>query len=110
MSGELEVHLDEAALRAILHHPATAAKVRAEAEKIAAGVRRQGILVGDLADQTGSDIDIPVLVAEQADEEGSLGIYLAHPAGVAVEASYGALARAAAEQGLKPGAKPAEGL
>jgi hypothetical protein len=106
----LDVHLDEGALRAMLRSPIVRAAVRGEAEKVAAGVDRQAIQVGDLESGSGLEVNLPVLISEEYDDDGGLGIYLAHPAGVAVEAQRGALARAAAGEGLKLGPKPSEGL
>jgi hypothetical protein len=105
-----EVHLDETALGARLRAADVRAAVRRQAESIAAGVDRQGIQVGDLEAGASATVGLPVLVEEGSESpDASLGIYLAHPAGLAVEARYGALARAASEQGLRLGAKPPQG-
>jgi hypothetical protein len=53
-----------------------------------------------LARLRGSDVRRGVRREAEA-VDGSLGIYLAHPAGVAVEAADGALQRAASARGLQ---------
>lgn len=110
MSG-LDVHLDPSALRRIKLSSQVRAATRRTAEDVARAVEAQGHLVGDVdVDGNTRQIPLPVLVQEGTAPDGSIGVYLAHPAGVAEEAKNGVLARAAAAEGLGLGGKPADGI
>jgi hypothetical protein len=91
------VHLNEAALERILKRPQVDDAVKRLGEEIAQRVRGMHIPVGDVDDANGQSttIELPVIVSDAGN------VILAHPAGIAVQAKYGALTKAAAEIGLE---------
>lgn len=94
-----DVHLDKAALGAILKSRDMSELVKTAAEKIADNVRSQGIQVG--AFKGGGEIDLPVRVETETTDRAAATIVLAHPAGIAVQAKHGALTKAASAAGLE---------
>lgn len=94
----LELHFNPAMLEQLKRSPELKARTKTTADAIADHVRAMNIQVGDLDDNGFENlISIPVDVSD--DNE----VILAHPAGVAVQAKYGALTKAAAEVGLRAG-------
>lgn len=92
----VRVHLNEAALQRRLKSPEADEQRKQLAEAIADGVRRQGIEVGAVTEgEFATTGELPVHVTDDGN------VVLAHPAGQAVEAKYGALVKAAAELGLE---------
>lgn len=91
----MTVHIDHGALARIAASAQAKAACQGAAEHIADAVRNQNITVDDLrSDGVGILINLPVEVHGAA-------VFLAHPAGIAVQAKYGALTRAASAVGLK---------
>jgi hypothetical protein len=92
-----KVHLNYAVLHRLVESDGTDRARKDLAEAIAQKVRDQNIEVGDIDDNNGlaTTISIPVIVSEAGN------VILAHPAGIAVEAKYGALVKAAAAVGLE---------
>lgn len=103
------VKFDSAGIRAALNTAEMRAVVKDAAEDIAANVREQHILVGPFAGQQGTSVDadgsqqieLPVKVVETRTDRAHAEVVLAHPAGIAAQAKYGALTKAAAEKGLQ---------
>jgi hypothetical protein len=93
----MKVHLNMAVLERHLKSAAADHQRRQLAEAIAENVRAKHIQVGPTTggDGDSSTTDLPVLVSDDGH------VYLAHPAGEAVEAKYGALVKAVAELGLE---------
>lgn len=99
MSGA-EVHIDEAAIRRLARRPDVRAATRKLAQRVAGRVEAQHITVGDLqADGVENIVDIPVIVSDTEEVQ----VILAHPAGIAVQAKYGALTKAASAEGIHVG-------
>jgi hypothetical protein len=97
----VEIHLNPGWEERLQHDHAVVEAVAKAAEQIADRVRSQGIKVGDLtADGFENIIDIPVIVGRKGEDPQVL---LAHPAGIAVQAKYGALTKAASSCGLSVG-------
>lgn len=95
-----EVHIDEAAIRRLSKRGDVKAATRKLARQIADNVEGQHIQVGDLqADGVENITDIPVIVSDTEEVQ----VILAHPAGVAVQAKYGALTKAASSAGVHVG-------
>jgi hypothetical protein len=82
----LVLHLD---LADLLKSPEVRAMVDAAASAVAADVSA-----------TSHDGDVEVRVGSYTTDRAAAGVTLAHPAGLAIEAKYGVLAKAAAGAGL----------
>lgn len=91
----MRVHLNHAALQKKLEGPGADRARKQLAETIADNVRRQGITVGSIDAGDSTETELPVIVSDAGN------VVVAHPAGVAVEAKYGALVKAAAAAGLE---------
>lgn len=91
----MHVHLDHAALERKLKGPEADRARRDLAEAIAEKARAKRIQVGGVDSGDADLIDLPVMVYDDGN------VFLAHPAGEAVEAKYGVLVKAAAELGLE---------
>lgn len=89
-----EVRLNHAGVAAILKSAAAHAAVDKLAEQVADNARSQGRKVA-------SGEDLPVEVTSYTTDRASASVTLAHPAGIAMQAKYGVLTRAAAEAGLE---------
>jgi hypothetical protein len=94
-----KVKLIDAGMDALRKNEQMQALVKDAAEKIAAEVRSQGIRVGD-RDGGPHEAELPVVVREGVTDRAHATVYLAHPAGVAVQAKHGALTRAASAIGV----------
>jgi hypothetical protein len=92
-----KVHLDYAVLERIAKGPGADRAVKDLAEGIAQKVRDQNIPVGDVDDSNGmsTTISLPVIVSDAGN------VIIAHPAGIAVQAKYGALTKGAAAVGVE---------
>lgn len=88
-----KVRLNSRQVEAEMKSPAMRRELDALADQIAANVRRQNITV--------SDGPIPVEVREGTTDRARAQVVLAHAAGLAVQAKYGALTKAAAQAGLE---------
>lgn len=93
------IRLNHRGLAAILKSSRMKALVHAKGAEVAANVRAMGIRVGG-EDGGPYDQPLPVTVDEGGADEASVDVILAHPAGNAVQAKYGALTKAAAQAGL----------
>lgn len=95
----MSIHFDERALGSVLKSSVVRSMVKAAAEKIAANVDDQGIKVGAFKGDRGP-IDLPVRVTTDTSDRAIAFVTLAHPAGIAAQAKYGALTKAASAVGL----------
>ncbi len=95
----MTIHFNPAAFRAILKSSEVRAMVKEKADEIAAHIDQQGILVGAFKGGVG-EIPLPVEVRTNTTDRATASVVLAHPAGIAVQAKYGALTRAASAEGL----------
>ena len=93
------VKLDHVGLGALLRSTEMHRMVQDVTEEIADHVREQGVTVG--AFQGFGEIDLPVEANMTTTDRAHGSVVLAHPAGIAVQAKYGALTRAASEAGLE---------
>lgn len=96
----MNITLDPAGIKAILRSAAIKEMVLEAAEKIAHGVEEQGIQVGAFRGGQGR-IPLPVEVRDETTDRATAAVVLAHPAGIAAQAKYGALTRAASAAGLE---------
>lgn len=94
------LHLNHAGLMAALKQPGVAAAVNKAAEEIAEKVRAHSDWDGLVSGVPGSD-EMPVTVTTYTSDRDRASVFLAHPAGLAVQAKHGALTKAAAELGLE---------
>lgn len=97
MEAAVTVRLNRAGVAAVLKSASVAGAVRGKAEEVAANVRAQGIMV----EGTPGDVALPVEVTSYITDRAAASVTIAHPSGVAVQAKYGALTKAAAEAGLE---------
>lgn len=97
----IEMHLN---FDAILNNIGMRAAVKAKADQIANDIRSQGIRVGAL--EGNGEIDLPVEVSLVTTDRARANVAIAHPAGRAVQAKYGAFTKAAARAGLDVHAEP----
>ena len=88
-----KVRLNSRQVEAEMKSQAMRRELDSLADRIAAGVRSQNITVSDGA--------LPVEVREGTTDRARAQVVLAHAAGLAVQAKYGALTRAAAQVGLE---------
>lgn len=93
------VRLDRTGLAAIAKSPEMKRLVAEAAQKIADNVNEQGIEVGAFKGGSGR-IPLPVQVKAETTDRAAASVILAHPAGIAAQAKYGALTRAASAVGL----------
>lgn len=93
------IRFDSAALGRVLRSREVASMVKNAAEDIAQNVESQGLDVG--AFKGSGEIALPVQVRTETTDRASASVVLAHPAGIAVQAKYGALTRAASAAGLE---------
>jgi len=91
----MRIHLNYAALQRKLDGPGADRARKDLANAIADNVRRQGIMVGSIDAGDSTETELPVIVSDAGN------VIVAHPAGIAVEAKYGALVKAAAAVGLE---------
>ena len=92
--------LDNVGMEEVLSDDPMKRQVDAAAKQVVANVKAMGILVGD---KPGGyyQVELPVdRLAETTDRAISI-VALSHPAGLAVQAKYGALTKAAAQAGLE---------
>lgn len=75
------------------------AAVEKLAEQIAGNIRAQGRHVG--ATSGGGTVPLPVEVSVYETDRARATVWLAHPAGLAVQAKHGALTKAASDAGLE---------
>jgi hypothetical protein len=87
-----KLRLDHPGIGAMLKSSEVAAVI--DALGVAAGAHAEGHIL------RGGD-EVPVLVGGDTTDRAVVRVTLAHPAGGAVEAKYGLLAKAAAAQGLE---------
>lgn len=99
LPGGASFHLNHAGMAEILVSAGVRAAVDSAAERVADAARGAGGTVGELTG--GGEIDIPVEVDSQTTDRARAVVSLAHPAGLAYEAKYGALTKAAASVGLE---------
>lgn len=92
-----DVRLDHGGIAALLKSGAMQALVSLAAEKVAANVRSQGIMV----EGEPGDVALPVEVSTTMTDRAHASVTLAHPAGKAVQAKHGALTKAASAAGLE---------
>lgn len=88
------VRLDRRGVGSVLKSDAVGRAIDALAEDVADNVRSQGLTVSD-----GSDL--PVTVTPHTTDRRAASVALAHPAGIAMQAKYGALTKAASDAGLE---------
>lgn len=99
MANGVSFRLDHAGVAEILKSAGAQREVSALAERVAKNVEDQGIQVG--AFSGGGQVEIPVETSTIITDRAHASVTLAHPAGQAVEAKYGALTKAAADAGLE---------
>ena len=92
-----KIHPNIKGLNEALKAPAGRAVVEKAAEEIAANVRSLGVDVEGIP----GDIELPVRVDYYESDRSRATVWLAHPAGLAVEAKHGALTKAASAAGLE---------
>ncbi|HET7666544.1 MAG TPA: hypothetical protein VFK56_10840 [Mycobacterium sp.] len=92
-------HRDSAGFAEILKSAGAQRAVTDLAEQVAKSVENQGIQVGAMSG--GGQVEIPVETSTIITDRAHASVTLAHPAGLAVEAKYGALTKAAADAGLE---------
>lgn len=88
MAAKFDLHLD---LDALLKDPGIAAEVNDLAHRVAAGA----------AHTTQAGIELPIVVDEYTTDRRAASVTIAHPAGLAAQAKYGVLTKAAAAVGLE---------
>lgn len=88
------VRLDHAGLESQLKSTEMAEAVRAKADEVADNVRAQGLTA------SGGE-SISVEVTAYTTDRAAASVALAHPAGLGIQAKYGALTKAAADAGLE---------
>lgn len=93
------IRLDHSGLKALVNSREMRKLTADAAEKIADEVRGEGIQVG--AFKGSGRIPLPVRVDSETTDRAAASVVLAHPAGIAVQAKYGALTKAAAAVGLE---------
>lgn len=93
------IKLNSASLAQILKSARMQAAIAAKAEEVANNVREQGIKVGD-RDGGPREHDLPVKVEHSVTDRARSAVIIAHPSGLAVQAKWGALTKAAAQAGL----------
>lgn len=96
-----ELHLN---FKALLNAPGVAHATKIKADQIANDIRSQNIRVGAM--EGSGEMDLPVEVSLGTTDRPRANVALAHPAGRAVQAKYGALTKAAARAGLDVHAEP----
>ncbi len=96
MAGK--VRLDHGGIASILKSGEMQKLVSDAANEIAGNVQAQGIIVGAL--EGSAEIPLPVEVSVTTTDRAHASVTLAHPAGIAVQAKYGALTKAASAAGL----------
>jgi hypothetical protein len=95
----MTIHFDTSAIGDVLKSPAVRSALKKKADEIAGHVGEQGIRVGAFSGGHGP-IDLPVRVTTDTTDRAVAFVTLAHPAGVAAQAKYGALTRAASAAGV----------
>jgi hypothetical protein len=98
MARSGEINWSRAGLLAALNTEAVEARVAEVAEELADRV--QDGWDGHVEGIPG-DIEIPVKVGVYKTDRPRASVHLAHPSGLAVQAKYGALTKAAADLGLE---------
>lgn len=94
------LHLNDAGIKAVLNSPEVARFVDRAAEALAEKVRDHSGWDGLVSGIPGSD-EMPVTVKAYTSDRERASVFLAHPAGLAVQAKHGALTRAASDLGLE---------
>lgn len=94
-----DVKLDHAGIAAILKSTEMHRLVQGVTEEVAGNVREQGIAVGAFSGS--GEIPLPVKPDVTTTDRAHGRVVLAHPAGIAVQAKYGALTKAASQAGLE---------
>lgn len=94
-----KVKLDSRGIEAILQSTATHRATQEAAEKVADNARAMGVKVGD-KDGGPREKDMPVEVSMTTTDRAHAFVTIAHPAGQAVQAKWGALTKSAREAGL----------
>jgi len=97
MNG-IEFHPSSAGYEEILKSAGARSAVKAAASSVADNLRSQGITVGDF--HGGGEIELPVTIEDQTTDRAREVVTIAHPAGMAVQAKYGAITKAASAAGL----------
>lgn len=93
------VHLNHAAIGALLRSTEMHRLVQDVAERVAENVRQQRITVGDV-DGGANEYPLPVDVSVITTDRAHASVRLAHAAGIAVQAKHGALTKAASSAGI----------
>lgn len=96
----VRVELNRAGVAEIAKGAEMQALMKSLAEKVADGVRSQGIQVGD-HDGGSREVDLPVSVTERITDRAHATVTITHPSGIAVQAKHGALTKAASAAGLQ---------
>jgi hypothetical protein len=93
-----KIHWNAAGIKAALNGREVEATVERAAEELAGRVRDgwDGHVEG-----IPGDVEIPVEVGVYKTDRPRASVHLAHPSGLAVQAKYGALTKAAADLGLE---------
>lgn len=99
LPGGGEWHFNHAGAVEILNSAGVRAVIDSAAEQVADAARGAGGTVG--AVEGGGEVEMPVAVESQTTDRARAVVSLAHPAGLAYEAKYGALTKAAASAGLE---------
>lgn len=94
-----KVTLDNTGIAAELKSTAIQREIAAKTDQVARAVEEQGITVGALSG--GGEMALPVETSQTTTDRAHGSVSLAHPAGLAVQAKYGALTKAAARAGLQ---------
>lgn len=94
------LHLSDSGIKGVLNSEAVARFVDRAAEAVAERVREHVGWDGLVSGIPGSD-EMPVTVKAYTSDRERASVFLAHPAGLAVQAKHGALTKAAADLGLE---------
>lgn len=94
------IKFDHAGIGAILKSGEVRSAIESLTKQVAQNVERQGITVGD-KDGGSHEIALPVESDVITTDRAHGRVVLAHPAGIAVQAKWGALTKAASQAGLE---------
>lgn len=95
------VRLDRDGMREMLQSAGVADEIRGRAEDMASSIRSRGHTADDenISGQAVT-VPLPVELRSYQTDRAAIGVMLAHPAGLGMQAKYGLLTRAASAAGL----------
>jgi hypothetical protein len=94
MATRVTVKLNPLGVVGVLNSQPVRSMVDGAAEKVAGNVRDQG-------HQVHGGGELPVEVSSYTTDRAAAAVVLTHPAGIAMQAKYGVLTKAAADEGLE---------